>query len=64
MKWEKVNNKQVAQGKYGAFIITKYASFYYATYQGKTNSKVFNFPKSKSIKILKEKCQDNWYWED
>ncbi len=62
MKWEKVNNKQVAQGKFGKFVIERGSGFYWAKYY--SPGKNFTLPQHRSIKELKEKCQSNHYWED
>jgi len=63
MKWEKVNKKQIAQGKNGKFIIEQNRGLYYAEYWGNSGAG-FKLPRNKSIKKLKQMCQDNWYWED
>lgn len=65
MKWEKLEkapNVQIAIGDFGRFIITKKRNLYYAKYIG--TDKEFNLPPKRSIKELKQTCQDNWYWED
>lgn len=60
MKWTKDGNKQVAKGEYGTFVISKSRGFYIAKYFGEKN---FTFPLNRSIKDLKEICQENYYWE-
>lgn len=61
MKWEQVDNKIVAQGKLGKFVITKSNNFYKAEYFGV--KKYFVFPLKRSIKKIKEICEINLYWE-
>lgn len=62
MKWVKQGTKWVAKGENGRFIITYSCGKYFARYT--SNSKVFNLPPCKSIKMAKEICQDNFYWEE
>lgn len=61
MKWVKNGKMQVAQGKHGKFIISKSGCLYVAKYYGE---KEFTLPLNRSIKKLKETCQENYYWED
>ena len=62
MKWEKQDKIQVAQGKFGKFVIQKSGVYYVAKYYSR--ERTFTFPYRRSIKRLKELCKDNWYWED
>lgn len=52
---------QVAQGKHGKFVISKSGCLYIAKYYGE---KEFTLPLNRSIKKLKETCQENYYWEE
>lgn len=60
MKWVKEKKQWVAVGKFGKFIITQYSKMYYAKYDG---CMAFNLPPNKSIKKVKEMCENNYYWE-
>lgn len=64
MKWETaINNKNtwIAHGDLGDFIIKKVGRTYYPKFVGE---KTFNLPPQRTIKLAKEICQNNWYWED
>lgn len=61
MKWEKSGKKQVAQGKNGKFVIESSRGQYVATYIGATR---FTMPRKRSIRELKEMCEENFYWEE
>lgn len=61
MKWVKNGKTQVAQGEFGKFVISKSGGLYVAKYYG---DKYFTLPLNRSIKKLKEICQENYYWED
>ena len=62
MKWKKEGKKQIAEGKYGKFVIEQIKGVYRATYIGTMAN--FIFPRTLRIKKLKEMCENNYYWED
>ncbi|MBQ7977384.1 MAG: hypothetical protein IJ301_02140 [Clostridia bacterium] len=61
MKWIKEGKKQIAQGEDGKFVIEKVRGLYKATYIGNIT---FVLPRHKSIKVVKEMCENNYYWEE
>lgn len=65
MKWiKKDSGAYEAVGKLGKFEIWKNGSKWIGDYEGFLNKKYFQLPAKKSVKILKELCEDNFYWEE
>lgn len=62
MKWITEGKKQIAYGDYGRFEIEKHRGFYYGKYI--SDDKNFNFPRTTKIKEMKNRIQNNMYWED
>lgn len=62
MKWIKQGFKQIAKGDYGQFEITKRSGLYFGRYI--SEEKTFNFPRTRTIKEMKDRMQENFYWED
>lgn len=52
----------LASGKFGVFAIEKRNGRWWAQYNG--NNKSFNLPPTKSLRVAKEMCKENAYWED
>lgn len=62
MKWIKQGSKQIAKGDYGQFEITRRSGFYFGKYI--SEEKTFNFPRTRTIKEMKDRMQENFYWEE
>lgn len=64
MKWKKkANDWWVAQGEYVKFSIYRENGFWKGYYESTDGKKFIRLPWKKSVRELKELCENNCYWE-
>ncbi len=64
MKWELLQNGDwQAKGKGGDFLLWKVGNRWTGRYSSNKGGKFFKLPYG-SLKDLKAKCEDNYYWEE
>jgi len=64
MEWVKLTNGDwQAKGEDGDFLLWKERNKWTGRYKANTGSKFFKLPYG-SLKDLKAKCEDNYYWEE
>jgi hypothetical protein len=62
MEWKQLENGEwEAKGKNGKFYLYKSGRQWTGNYSG-ANGKFFRLPFG-SLKLIKKKCEDNYYWE-
>lgn len=62
MEWKQIGNDFIAKGKEGKFFIQKKGKYYYASYLSVDN--YFQFPRNSNLNLIKQMCEDNYYWEE